>query len=203
MCYEGEENEIINFFEIANNIHPLLKFTYEIAETCITYLDTEVYKGKRFEEMKILDIKSHIKKTETFQYLPTSSAHPKHTFKNIIIGETIRHIRNNNNKEDLDKIISMLEEKLIDRGYDRRLVRDTIIETTNTKNRIDLLKEKPKTTKIPIALVTRYNPSIKKLGKIIKYEWQKVKNDTVCKKIFDKEPIIAYRRNKNLKEILS
>ena len=53
MCYEGEENEIINLFEIANSIHPLLKFTYEMSETCITYLDTEIYKGKRFKEMKI------------------------------------------------------------------------------------------------------------------------------------------------------
>ena len=54
------------------------------------YLDTEEYKGERFEISGIFDFRLHVKTTETYQYLPTSSAHPRHTFKSITTGEVIR-----------------------------------------------------------------------------------------------------------------
>ena len=85
----------------------------------MTYLDTEVYKGERFKSSGVLDIRLHVKPTETYQYLPITSAHPKHTFRSIITGETIRHIRNNSNETDLNKHLLTLENKLIDRGYDK------------------------------------------------------------------------------------
>ena len=45
-----------------------MKFTAEISNTEATFLDTIVFKGKRFKEQSILDIKTHYKPTETFQY---------------------------------------------------------------------------------------------------------------------------------------
>ena len=73
-----------------NSIDPLLKLTYNFSNTEITYLDTEEYKGERFEISGIFDFRLHVKTTETYQYLPTSSAHPRHTFKSITTGEVIR-----------------------------------------------------------------------------------------------------------------
>ena len=71
-------NEIHELFKIANSIHPLLKFIYSISESEITFLDTTVYmyKGERYMESRILDIKSYIKPTNNFQYLYRSSSHP-------------------------------------------------------------------------------------------------------------------------------
>ena len=40
------------------------------------FLDTVVYKGTRFKEKSILDVKTHFKKTETFQYTHFTSFHP-------------------------------------------------------------------------------------------------------------------------------
>ena len=39
-------------------------------------IDTEVFKGPRFASNKILDVKTHFKATETFQYTHFSSCHP-------------------------------------------------------------------------------------------------------------------------------
>ena len=83
----------------------------------MTFLDTEVYKGTRFFKHRILDVRSHIKCTETYQYLQPSSAHPIHTFKSITVGETIRHIRNNSSENELKKHLDNLYKKLINRGY--------------------------------------------------------------------------------------
>ena len=47
------------FIEQANAFHPTIKFTAEISENEITFLDTAVFKGERFIEKFILDIKTH------------------------------------------------------------------------------------------------------------------------------------------------
>ena len=56
------------FIEQANTFHPTIKFTAEISEKEITFLETVVYKGDRFLKVAILDIKTHYKLTKTFQY---------------------------------------------------------------------------------------------------------------------------------------
>ena len=55
-----------DFLVKANSFHPTIKFTAEISET--TLLDTKVYKGDRFNKQSILDMRTHFKATETFQY---------------------------------------------------------------------------------------------------------------------------------------
>ena len=53
-----------------------IKFTAEISENEITFLDTVVFKGERFIKESILDIKPHYKPTETFQCTHFTSCHP-------------------------------------------------------------------------------------------------------------------------------
>ena len=60
----------------ANSFHPPIKFTAEISDKEITFLDTVVNKGERFQKDAILDKKTHCKPTETFQYTHYTSSHP-------------------------------------------------------------------------------------------------------------------------------
>ena len=55
-----------------------------------------------------------LKKTETYQYLPPNSSHPRNTFKSITTSETIRHLRNNSGETELKKHLINLENKLIE-----------------------------------------------------------------------------------------
>ena len=75
MGHRQTRNRFI-FFEQANSFHSTIKFTAEISEKEITFLDTVVYKGERFQKEAILDIKTHYKPTETFQYTHNTSCHP-------------------------------------------------------------------------------------------------------------------------------
>ena len=63
-----QRNEVDRFIEQADTFHQTIKFTAEVSENEITFLDTVVFKGERFIEKSILDIKTHYKPTETFQY---------------------------------------------------------------------------------------------------------------------------------------
>ena len=62
------KNEIQTFIELTNNYHATIKFTAEISDIGITFLDTCVYKGERFKKESKLDVRTNFKPTETFQY---------------------------------------------------------------------------------------------------------------------------------------
>ena len=57
--------DIETFIEQANLHHPTIKFTAEISDTETVILDTMVYKGTRFRDRSILDVKTRYKPTET------------------------------------------------------------------------------------------------------------------------------------------
>ena len=82
--------EVTQFIEQANSHHPTIKFTAEVSDTETTFLNTKIYKGERFALQSRLDIKSHFKATETFQYTHFSSCHPPGVKKGFIKGEAFR-----------------------------------------------------------------------------------------------------------------
>ena len=71
MVFSGTIAEIKEFFNIANEINPLLKFTFEISNSVMNYLDTDIFKGERFQNCGILDVKSHIKKNRNISISTT------------------------------------------------------------------------------------------------------------------------------------
>ena len=48
--WDTNREEINNFIKHANNYHPTIKFTADISDKEITFLDTCIYKGARFEK---------------------------------------------------------------------------------------------------------------------------------------------------------
>lgn len=54
--WNKSKQDINLFIEQANQFHPSIKFTAEISENEITFLDTIMYKGDRFQTDSILDI---------------------------------------------------------------------------------------------------------------------------------------------------
>ena len=74
--WDCNRKDVELFIKEANNFHPTIKFTAEISENEITFLDTTVFKGERITEKSILDIKTHYNPTETFQYTHFTSCHP-------------------------------------------------------------------------------------------------------------------------------
>ena len=79
--------EITQFTEQANSHHPTIRFTAEMSETETPFLDTEIYKGERFNRESVLDVRTHFKPTETFQYTHFSSCHPTGVKRGFVKGE--------------------------------------------------------------------------------------------------------------------
>ena len=54
--------DIETFIEEADLHHPTIEFTAKTSDTETVFLDTIIYKGTRFNEKSILDVKTHLKK---------------------------------------------------------------------------------------------------------------------------------------------
>ena len=78
---DTNREEIDQFIEHANNYHPTIKFTADISDKEIIFLDTCIYKGARFEKESILDTRTYFKPTETFQYPVTHRPSKKASWK--------------------------------------------------------------------------------------------------------------------------
>ena len=110
--------EAISYFtELANSFHPTVKFTSEISDSEITFLDTCVYKGNRFQKHSILDVRTHFKPTETSQYTYFNSCHPPGIRKGFIKGEALRLLRTNSSKAKFEENIALFKQRLRHRGY--------------------------------------------------------------------------------------
>ena len=66
--WHTNEDNIKEFVTRANHYHDTLKFTAEISDSEIAFFDTKVNKGERFNRDSTLDVQTHYKQTETFQY---------------------------------------------------------------------------------------------------------------------------------------
>ena len=66
MEHKAKQNrELKIIVEKANNFHSTIKFTAEMSETEISFLDTKVYKGVRFNKEPILDVQTYYKPTSS------------------------------------------------------------------------------------------------------------------------------------------
>ena len=71
--------DVNGLIEQANRHHPTIKF-----------LDTCSYKANRFRDTSTLDMRTHYKLTETFQYMYFTSCHPPVVNKGFIKGKALR-----------------------------------------------------------------------------------------------------------------
>ena len=199
--WTSSKQEISNFVDFANRSHATIKFTWEMSSERAVFLDTEVFKGPRFASNKILDVQTHFKATQTFQYSHFSSCHPVSVKKGFIKGETLRLLRTNSIKEKFESNKRDFKFRLLERGYPEELVNKIQAEVDFSSRNI-ALKYKPMTSKNILPFVTTYNPSVPEHKEILMKNWFLITNNPNLARIFPDAPIVAYRKDKSLKDFL-
>ena len=204
IIYQGTEEELKTDIAYLNSMHPTIKFTATISNTHIDYLDITIFKGNRFKESGILDIKMYTKNCETFMYLMPTSTHPPSTFSGFIKGEFLRIIRNSSNIEDAFERSNLFTEKLIIRGYKKEFI-NKIRSTVSHAERPNYLKTKQtEEMKFPLVFSTKFTGHLESYTlkqTLLKY-WNHIENDRKLNTIFPKSPIIAFQRANNIQDNL-
>ena len=95
--------------------------------------------------------------------------------------------------------------KLLERGYKEDEISKTITEIDHSKRQENINnKQTNKETTNNLIFTTTYSPYIKTKDLkecLLKY-WAELEKDETLKFLFPKPPIIAYKRNKNIKDAL-
>ena len=73
MIWDHSFEDLQQFIKKLNGFHPSIKFSYEISQSEVSFLDVKVSKGKSLNV--ITDI--FVKETNNHQYLDYTSCHPK------------------------------------------------------------------------------------------------------------------------------
>ena len=144
--------EFTTYMNTINQLHHTIKFTYELSETELTFLDITLYKGDRFDRNQILDIRTHIKPTNKQLYIHASSYHPPTTINTISKGEVNRYLRTNSNEREFRNMKQKLTNRLLQRGYKHKQILPHINAVKFSQRHQILFKGKPKKNKKEIGL---------------------------------------------------
>ena len=200
--WDTNEDNIKDFVTRANHYHDTIKFTAEISDSEIAFLDTKVYKGERFNRDSTLDVQTHYKQTETFQYTNFYSCHPPGVKKGFIKGEALRLLRTNSSHSTFNKNMQSFKTRLKNRGYPNEFLEKHLFEV-NFKDRKRSLGNKDKSTKKKILpFITQYHPALPNVKNILIGKWHLIQNQPYLKEVFQEPPILSYRKGKSLKDTL-
>ena len=154
------KDEVLQFIQKANQFHATIKFTAEISNSNVTSFDTTIYKGERFKETGILgvDVRTHSKPTEKFQYTHFKSSHPPGVKKGFVKGEALRLLWTNSSRINFEEQVEDFKTRLQTRGYQENQINNTLAEVS-FDNRSAALQQKLKTRKkiLPFACKYRCN----------------------------------------------
>jgi hypothetical protein len=195
-CHGQETLE--EFLDLANSFHPSIKFTSEVSNDKHVFLDTV----SKLEDNKIV-VDLYSKPTDTHQYLLPTSCHPKHCSRNIPYSQALRIRRICTNTDTFNKRADELSAHLQSRGYRTDSVSEAIMKARAHK-RDDLLKPNTKDTNTNkrLPFVVTYHPNLPNIRATIDKHWSIIDKSDKLTRMFPEKPLVAYRRPKNLRDIL-
>ena len=105
--------------------------------------------------------------------------------------------------EDLGIRLDQLKEALLSRGYNPKVISGAFTKV-KAITRKDALKKVEKTQRSRmVPLVITYHPTLPSIAQIVRKHWSvMIQDDFRLEKCFPAPPVVAYRRSKNLKDLL-
>ena len=193
--------ELDKFLEYANNNrHGMVFETSDESISCeqVPFLDVLViFKNGR------LHTDLYTKPTDKFQYLNFKSCHPFHQKVNLPYALALRIKRICSDTKDFEQHCHTLKHHLRLRGYKLGLIKEGIRKASELR-REELLRPKVSEDAIcdRVIFSTTYNPMVPDLKGKLKQLHPVLLTSERCKNVFPHPPLLAYRRNRNLNDML-
>ena len=184
--------ELDIFIDHLNTIHPTIKFTKNISNSTITYLDLDIYISQNKYHTK-----THFKSTNTFSYLHGHSNHPKSTFKGIFKGENIRILRNTSDESNYNTTMTFISNQFKRRQYPPHLTTSTI----PFADRHLYLGSVSRDHNYASNFITTFDPTLS-LKEHLAEDWPRLSSHHDLRKCFSDPPNITYRHSPNLAQLL-
>lgn len=179
------------FVASLNSHNNSIKVKATVNPDAVDFLDTTTFKGPEFLQTTKLDIKVFFKETDTHALLFKSSFHPRHTYAGIVKSQLLRFDRICTRSEDFMTATRLLFSALSRRGYGRSFLRKCL-------KTFRISRPASGSTLLPI--VINYSKSTVNLIRQIKQNFNSALENSNLLQSY--RPIAAFRRHKNLKDLL-
>ena len=197
MVWIGSEESLLVFFKEINTVHENIKFDCKYSYKSIDFLDATVFKNNQ----QSLSTKLFTKPTDRPGYIHNTSYHPKSQIKNIPYGQALRVKRICTEESDLQEALKHLKAGFQSRGYKGPQL-DEQFGRINEIDRKQLLSYKEKEVNSNLKFITKYNRNLPNIRSIIENNWSILSTNEKLTKAFEDKPILTFKRNKNLKDML-
>ena len=192
------EEDLREFLEFASSFHPNLEYTWSISTDKLPFLD--IYLKPRDNHVST---SIYYKDTDSHSYLNFSSSHPSSCKSSIPYSQFLRLRKICSENDDFESEANKMETFFVARGYPNDLIRRGR-ERASIKSRAELLENNAgnNTANDRVPLVTTFHPMNQDACKIISGNFRILHDDSTTNNIFRKPPLMAFRRAKNLKDLL-
>ena len=199
--WTGTLEQLNQFMDWLNSIHPSLKFTMSHSADGIEFLDLYVYAN----EDGILQTRMYSKPSDTHCYLVPTSCHKTHIVENIPYNTARRVLINNSETQNYQKDKELYSKYLAARGYNPEFVTEAFIkaEKLNRSSLYAVKVDKENENKLCLPMVMDTNPSLPNMSKIINKYKNLLELDPKLSKIIPSTSIfVSHRSAKTLKDLL-
>ena len=196
ICATSSTSEDLNqFITAVNSFHPALKYTLEISDTSLAFLDIKVS-----IEGNGLCTSVHYKPTDSHSYLLYSPSHPSHVKNSIPYSQFLRLHRLCSEDSDF----SLKSEEMCD-FFDKHSYPAVVRAGHHHAQQIDRqsalqTSQKENNDRIPFMLTFHsQNHTVKS---IILRNFKLLQNDPDTVRIFSQPPLISFKQDKNIGNFL-
>ena len=182
---DRNRRRILSFFEDINRQHKSIKFDYYYSKSESSFLDTKLY----------------TKPTDRPAYLHQKSYHPKSLKGNIQFGQAMRIKNICTKEEDLDQALNELKCKFKERGHKMHTWNQHIYKVKSI-DREELLKKKKTKKSSTMHFSVTHNTNLPTIKKSPEKKWNILSLNKEISDAFNEKPIMEYKRNKNLRELI-
>ena len=198
----SSEQDLVSFIDFASNYHPSIKFTYEVSSSSLPFLDILISIVPGEDK---LSTSVYYKPTDSHAYLNYTSSHPPSTKDSIPFSQFLRLRRLCSSDADFENKAGEMSNFFVGQGYDkdcvaRGLARARAIPRCNALNR-HRCDEANTNSDRPVLAIT-YHPHNLPVKNIIMKNFHIVQADTDLRELFPAPPLVAYRRDTNLRDLL-
>ena len=192
----SSKEELDQFITAVNSFHPALKYTWEISEHSLAFLDIKISINGNS-----LSTSVHYKPTNSHNYLLHSSSHPQHVKNAIPFSQFLRLRRLCSNDSDFNNKCEEMCQFFKKRGYP-----DSAITTGKhraqeiDRNTALQSPQDEETNRIPFTLT--YHPQNLAVKNVILKNFKILRNDPETQHIFSLPPLISFKRDKNIGNFL-
>ncbi|XP_069500915.1 uncharacterized protein [Ambystoma mexicanum] len=194
VIWKGNEEKADQFLQWLNLQNRYLKFTSNISNKEVNYLDISIY-----HQNGLLLVRPYTKTTDKNALLYFKSHHAQHVKNNLPFGQFLRLKKNSSTNESYENGANNLITKLVHRGYPASLVKKAAKRAFNN-NRESLLDQQiqreRKTKENPLVFVNTFSNLSYKIKGIVTRNWNKIMTKEVGK------PIVAFKKSTTVRNLI-